>query len=126
MDVLFRTILVPNSIKILNTFFFYFRLNQRTRFLLLLDNLTIHNSLFNFWQLGYYYSITSVLFSFMSKLCCSYIMIVNELNKKVKGKYYKEITIEDDGDSIAYIFPNTEEFIKILKRRSIKKNIKSK
>ncbi|MFO7794592.1 MAG: hypothetical protein R6W84_00460 [Promethearchaeia archaeon] len=53
-------------------------------------------------------------------------MIVNELNKKVKGKYYKEITIEDDGDNIAYIFPNTEEFIKILKRRSIKKNIKVK
>lgn len=47
-------------------------------------------------------------------------MIVNDLNDKVRGKYYKEITIEDDGENIAYVFPNTEEFIKIIKRKAIK------
>ena len=62
----------------------------------------------------------------MSIIRCISIMIVNELNKKVKGKYYKEITIEDDGNNIGYIFPNTEEFIKIIKRHTVKKIIKLK
>ncbi|MBD3214301.1 MAG: hypothetical protein GF311_16950 [Candidatus Lokiarchaeota archaeon] len=46
-------------------------------------------------------------------------MIVNDLNDKVKNKYYKEITIEDDGEDIAYVFPDTKEFINIIKRKMI-------
>jgi len=47
-------------------------------------------------------------------------MIVNDLNNKVKGRYYKEITIEDNGEDISYVFPNTEEFINIIKRKDLR------
>ncbi|MBD3193659.1 MAG: hypothetical protein GF311_01495 [Candidatus Lokiarchaeota archaeon] len=46
-------------------------------------------------------------------------MIVNDLNDKVKDKFYKEVTIEDDGEDIAYVFPDTKEFINIIKRKMI-------
>ena len=51
-------------------------------------------------------------------------MIVNDLNNnkiniKTK-KFSKEITIDDDdGESIAYVFPDTKEFINIIKRKLI-------
>ncbi|MBA7650617.1 hypothetical protein ES703_58427 [subsurface metagenome] len=53
-------------------------------------------------------------------------MILNDLNTKVKGKFYKEITIEDDGEDLIYVFPDTKEFLSIIRRREIKKEIISK
>lgn len=50
------------------------------------------------------------------------IMIVNDLNRKVKDKFYKEIEIEDNGEGVAYVFPDTKEFIAVLKRKLIKDN----
>ena len=44
-------------------------------------------------------------------------MIVNDMKVKVEGKFFKEITIEDDGDNITYVFPDTEEFLSILRRK---------
>ncbi len=41
-------------------------------------------------------------------------MILNDLKVKVDGKFIKEISIEDDGDNITYVFPDTEEFLSIL------------
>ena len=43
-----------------------------------------------------------------------YGMILNDLKVKVDGKFIKEISIEDDGDNITYVFPDTEEFLSIL------------
>jgi len=53
-------------------------------------------------------------------------MILNDLNAKVKGKFYKEIMIEDDGDDLVYVFPDTKEFLSILRRKEIKKELISK
>ena len=53
-------------------------------------------------------------------------MILNDLNTKVKGKFYKEITIEDDGEDLIYVFPDTKEFLSIIRRREIKKEIISR
>jgi len=53
-------------------------------------------------------------------------MILNDLNTKVKGKFYKEITIEDDGEEFIYIFPDTKEFLSIMRRKEIKKELISK
>ena len=57
-------------------------------------------------------------------LCCflkpfkySNDMILNDMKVKVEGKFFKEITIEDDGDNITYVFPDTEEFLSILRRK---------
>ncbi|MFW9867812.1 MAG: hypothetical protein ACFFEN_17090 [Candidatus Thorarchaeota archaeon] len=44
-------------------------------------------------------------------------MILNDLKTKVKGKFVKEIVIEDDGEPFTYVFPDTKEFISILKRK---------
>ena len=53
-------------------------------------------------------------------------MIVNDLNKKVVGRFYKEITIDDEvGDEITYIFPDTEEFIQVLNRKFVSKKLAS-
>ena len=52
-------------------------------------------------------------------------MIVNDLNKKVIGRFFKEITIDDDGDDITYVFPDTEEFISVLNRKFVTKKIAS-
>lgn len=48
-------------------------------------------------------------------------MRYNDLNTKVKGSFYKEITIDNDDGEITYIFPDTKEFISILKRDLSKK-----
>ncbi|MFX1417643.1 MAG: hypothetical protein ACFE9N_01855 [Promethearchaeota archaeon] len=53
-------------------------------------------------------------------------MILNDLNTKVKGKFYKEITIEDDGEDLIYVFPDTKEFLSIIRRKEIKKSLNSK
>lgn len=44
-------------------------------------------------------------------------MIVNDMKVKVNGKFFKEVTIEDDGSNITYVFPDTEDFLSILRRR---------
>jgi len=36
---------------------------------------------------------------------------------KVEGKFFKEVSIDDDGDNITYVFPDTEEFLSILRRK---------
>jgi len=45
---------------------------------------------------------------------------LNDLNTKVGVKFFKEVTIEDDGDDITYVFPDTKEFISLLKRKFVK------
>ena len=44
-------------------------------------------------------------------------MILNDLKAKVEGSFSREIIIEDDGEELVYIFPDTKEFISILKRK---------
>ncbi len=44
-------------------------------------------------------------------------MILNDMKVKIEGKFFKEVTIDDDGDNITYVFPDTEEFLSILRRR---------
>jgi hypothetical protein len=44
-------------------------------------------------------------------------MILNDMKVKVEGKFFKEVTIEEDGDNITYVFPDTEEFLAILRRK---------
>ncbi|MHA1351029.1 MAG: hypothetical protein ACTSPZ_09380 [Promethearchaeota archaeon] len=44
-------------------------------------------------------------------------MILNDMKVKIQGKFFKEVTIDDDGDNITYVFPDTEEFLSILRRR---------
>lgn len=48
-------------------------------------------------------------------------MRINDLDKKVVGRYFKEIIIDDEHDDepITYIFPDTKEFISVLNRRFI-------
>ncbi len=50
-------------------------------------------------------------------------MILNDLNVKVKEKFYKEITIEDDGEDLIYVFPDTKKFLSIIRRKEIKKEL---
>ncbi len=54
-----------------------------------------------------------------------FFMIVNDLNKKVVGRFYKEIIIDDehDGENITYIFPDTQEFISVLNRKFVTKKL---
>jgi len=53
-------------------------------------------------------------------------MIVNDLNKKVIGKFFKEIIVDDDdGEDIVYVFPDTKEFIAVLNRKFINKKLAS-
>ena len=58
-----------------------------------------------------------MLCSFLKCDSYSYGMILNDLKVKVDGKFIKEISIEDDGDNITYVFPDTEEFLSILGRK---------
>ena len=51
-------------------------------------------------------------------------MRYNDLNTKVRGRFHKEITIDGDDSDITYIFPDTKEFISILKRELNKKAAK--
>ncbi len=52
-------------------------------------------------------------------------MKYNDLNTKVEGRFYKEITIDNDDGNVTYIFPDTKEFISILKRDLNKKLVNS-
>ena len=53
-------------------------------------------------------------------------MKINDLNKKVVRRYYKEITIDSDNcDEITYIFPDTKEFIQVLNRKFVGKKLAS-
>jgi hypothetical protein len=52
-------------------------------------------------------------------------MIINDLNKKVIGRFIKEVIIDDDGDGITYVFPDTEEFISVLNRKFVNKKVAS-
>ncbi|MHA2400387.1 MAG: hypothetical protein ACXADU_16055 [Promethearchaeota archaeon] len=42
---------------------------------------------------------------------------MNDLRVKVDGRFSKEIVVEDDGEEVVYVFPDTKEFISILKRK---------
>ncbi len=44
-------------------------------------------------------------------------MILNDLKAKVDGRFSKEIVVEDDGEDLVYVFPDTKEFISILRRK---------
>lgn len=48
-------------------------------------------------------------------------MILNDMKVKIEGKFFKEVTIDDDGDNITYVFPDTKEFLSILRRKINKK-----
>ncbi len=49
-------------------------------------------------------------------------MILNDLNTKVEGRFFKEVIIDDDGDNFIYVFPDTKEFLSMIRRNTIKKN----
>jgi len=42
---------------------------------------------------------------------------IKRYESESKGKFFKEVTIDDDGDNITYVFPDTEEFLSILRRK---------
>jgi hypothetical protein len=58
-----------------------------------------------------------MLCGFLKPVCYSFGMILNDMKVKVEGKFFKEVSIEDDGDNITYVFPDTEEFLSILRRK---------
>jgi len=58
-----------------------------------------------------------MLCSFLKLDYYSFGMILNDMRVKIEGKFFKEVTIDDDGDNITYVFPDTEEFLSILRRR---------
>jgi len=53
----------------------------------------------------------------LKAVCYSFGMILNDMKVKVEGKFFKEVSIDDDGDNITYVFPDTEEFLSILRRK---------
>lgn len=50
-------------------------------------------------------------------------MILNDLKIKVKGKFSKEIVVEDDGEDLVYVFPDTREFLSIIRRKEIRREL---
>ena len=58
-----------------------------------------------------------MLWGFLKAVWYSFGMILNDMKVKVNGKFFKEVTIDDDGDNITYVFPDTEEFLSILRRK---------
>ena len=58
-----------------------------------------------------------MLWGFLKAVCYSFGMILNDMKVKVEGKFFKEVSIDDDGDNITYVFPDTEEFLSILRRK---------
>ena len=50
-------------------------------------------------------------------------MILNDLKTKVEGRFYKEVTIKDDGENIVYVFPDTKEFLSMIRRNAINKKL---
>ncbi|KKN43574.1 hypothetical protein LCGC14_0701740 [marine sediment metagenome] len=53
-------------------------------------------------------------------------MILNDLKVEVEGRFYKEIIVDDDEEDLVYIFPDTEKFISILRRKMNKEIISPK
>ena len=53
------------------------------------------------------------------------LMRINDLDKKVVGRFFKEIIIDDENDDepITYIFPDTKEFISVLNRKFVNQQI---
>lgn len=49
-------------------------------------------------------------------------MIFNDMKSKVEGKFSKEVVIDDTSDEITYVFPDTKEFINVL-RRSVNRKL---
>jgi len=50
-------------------------------------------------------------------------MILNDMKVKIEGKFFKEVSIDDDGDNITYVFPDTEAFFLSILRRRINKEL---
>ena len=50
------------------------------------------------------------------------VMIFNDMKSKVEGKFSREVVIDDASDEITYVFPDTKEFINVL-RRSINRKL---
>ena len=50
-------------------------------------------------------------------------MILNDLKTKVEGRFYKEVTIKDDGENFVYVFPDTKEFLSMIRRNAINKKL---
>ena len=67
-----------------------------------------------------------MLYGFFTLLFIFFIMILNDLKAKVEGRFYKEIIVDDDEEDLVYIFPDTEKFISILRRKMNKEIISPK
>ncbi|MFX1275184.1 MAG: hypothetical protein ACFFBP_12750 [Promethearchaeota archaeon] len=53
-------------------------------------------------------------------------MRINDLEKKVSGLIFsKEMTVEDDGEGITYVFPDTKEFLSMAKRKFVNRGLLS-
>lgn len=51
-------------------------------------------------------------------------MIFNDMKTKVSGRFFREIDLDSEGnDEVVYVFPDTKEFISILRRDMNKKLI---
>ena len=51
-------------------------------------------------------------------------MLFNDIKTKVNGRFFKEIELDSEGnDEVVYVFPDTKEFISILRRDMNKKLI---
>ena len=52
-------------------------------------------------------------------------MRINDLDKKIVGRFFKEIIVDDENDDepITYIFPDTKEFISVLNRKFVNQQI---
>lgn len=58
------------------------------------------------------------------RFCLFLFMKINDLDKKVIGRFFKEITINGHEDEdITYIFPDTKEFISVVNRRFVSKKV---
>jgi len=44
-------------------------------------------------------------------------MILNDMKVKVDGKFFKEVSVDDNDKNITYVFPDTSEFLSILRRK---------
>jgi hypothetical protein len=51
-------------------------------------------------------------------------MILNDLKVKVSGRFSKEIVVDDDdGGDLVYVFPDTKEFLSIIRRKITKEEL---
>ena len=51
-------------------------------------------------------------------------MLFNDMKTKVNGRFFREIDLDTEGsDEVVYVFPDTKEFISILRRDLNKKLI---